>query len=164
MKTKEMVFGIVREKCAFTLLEVMITLLLLSTLLITALPHIANSLAHFQTITTVRKLISDIQYTQQLATRSEDQMASYEIIFNPQLEQYSIRRGSKIIRTEKFPTWVDMAGTNLSQQGNQPGILTFSIQGNPVRAGTITIANKRSGKIYRVIIALLTGRVRVETS
>ncbi|SHE60550.1 hypothetical protein SAMN02745133_00771 [Desulforamulus putei DSM 12395] len=154
---------VLQQNGAFTLVEVMITLILITFMLSVAMPLAADALAHYQTVTTVRKLVSDIQYTQQLATRSEDPKASFEIIFSPPQEQYTIKHGSKTLRTEKFPVWVHLAGTNFGQPG-LPEILTFNIQGNPVQAGTITIINRRSGKVYYVRVAVLTGRVRVESS
>ena len=148
---------------AFTLIEVVIVLLILTCLLSIALPSANNSLAHYQTITSVRKLVADIQYTQQLAIRSEDTKASYELIFYPTYNQYSIRHGAKVLRTEKFPTWVKLMGTNLPVTSGLE-ILTFNLQGNPLRGGTITLTNGRTGKRYDVIITVLTGRVRVEAT
>ncbi|MEG6522529.1 hypothetical protein [Desulfotomaculum sp. 1211_IL3151] len=148
---------------AFTLVEVIISLLFIAIILAIAFPKLNNILAHYQTITTVRNLVSDIQYTQQLATKSEDAYASYEIEFKPFQEQYLIKHGNQILSTVNFPPEVDLVDTNLSQQGMRE-YLTFTIQGNPQRAGTITIQNRKSGKGYFIHITVLTGRVRVATT
>ncbi|ABO49560.1 hypothetical protein Dred_1025 [Desulforamulus reducens MI-1] len=154
------VFG---KNQAFSLVEVIISLLFITTILAIALPKLTNSLAHYQTITTVRQLVSDIQFTQQLATKSEDPYAGYEIFFKPTKEQYLILHGTKTLRTVTFPNAVDLAGTNLSQ-GGKINFLSFNIQGNPLNAGTITIINRRSGKGYFIHITVLTGRIRVDTT
>lgn len=151
-----------RQNRAFTLIEVMVSLILIIMLIGLAMPLMANSLAHYQTVAAVRKLVSDIQYTQQLAIKTEDPMASFEIIFYPTQQQYIIKHGSKSLRTEKFPAHVRLAGTNFGQSGTTQ-ILTFNIQGNPVQAGTITVMNRRSGKVYLIRVAVLSGRVRVES-
>lgn len=147
----------------FTLVEVILVLFLTAIILAIAVPKFNNTLAHYQTITTVRNLVSDIQYTQQLATKSEDTYVSYEIEFKPAQEQYLIKHGSQILSTVTFPPAVDLVGTNLSQPGMKE-YLTFTIQGNPQRAGTITIQNRKSGKGYFIHITVLTGRVRVATT
>lgn len=153
--------SLLKKNHAFTLIEVLVTLALISIIIVLAVPYFTNSLAHHQTVSTVRKLVSDIQYTQQLAIKTEDTYSSYEIVFNPALENYYLKHGSKILRLEKFPPWVDLAGTNLANS-YQREILAFNVQGSPIRAGTITIINKRSGKVYYVRVAVLTGRVRVD--
>lgn len=153
----------VNNNRAFTLIEVMLVMLILTCMTTIALPYATNSLAHYQTITTVHKLVSDIQYTQQLALRSEDTMATYQIIFYPETERYSIRHGLNSIREEHFPTWVELQGTNLPLDDNRE-VLAFNLQGNPLQGGTITITNGRTGKQFDVIITMLTGRVRVETN
>lgn len=148
---------------AFTLIELLVALMLLSIILALTMPLITNSLAHYQTITTVRKIVSDIQYTQQLATKREDAQAAYEIQFNPSWDQYSIYHGPRLLRTEKFPSLVDLHQTNFAGGGVQ-NVLIFNIQGNPVQGGTITLTNRRSGKVYQIRVAVLTGRVRVEAN
>lgn len=151
---------IVRNTQAFTIVEIMIIFMLITCLISIALPSATNSLAHFQTITTVRKLVADIEYTQQLAIRSEDTKASYEMDFYPLYNRYTIKHGAKTIRTENLPTWVQLVGTNLPQVSGME-ILAFNTQGNPQSPGTIIITNGRTGKRYDIKIALLTGRIRV---
>lgn len=146
---------------AFTLVEVLVAVTMIALVTVIAIPYLANSLAHYQTVTTVRKLVADIQYTQQLAVTTEDTTAAYEMVFRRDQEKYYIKHGTRILRTERFPTWVDLAGTNV-QAGGESNILAFSVQGSPVGAGTITIKNRRSGKSYSVKVAVITGRVRVE--
>ncbi|GAB6182062.1 hypothetical protein JCM14036_33810 [Desulfotomaculum defluvii] len=147
----------------FSLVEVILALLFISAILAISIPKLNNTLAHFQTVTIVRKLVSDIQFTQQLAVKSEDAYALYEIVFKPDREQYLIKHGPSILRTVTFPPNVDLVATNLSQSGMQD-FLTFTIQGNPLKAGTITIQNRKSGKGYFIHITVLTGRVRVATT
>lgn len=156
-------WDVAKNNKAFTIVEILIVFMLITCLISIVLPSATNSLAHYQTITTVRKLVADIQYTQQLAIRSEDTKASYEIDFYPLYNRYTIKHGAKTIRTENLPTWVKLVGTNLPQVSGME-ILAFNTQGNPQSAGTIIITNGRTGKRYDVKIAVLTGRIRVVAS
>lgn len=162
MHRKHLDYNIIFRNQAFTLVELIISLFLITVILAIAFPKLNNTLAHYQTITIVRNLVSDIQYTQQLATKSEDAYAAYEIEFKPAREQYQIKHGNQILSTVNFPPTVDLVGTNLSQTGKE--FLTFTIQGNPRRAGTITIQNRQSGQGYFIHITVLTGRIRVATT
>lgn len=146
---------------AFTLVEMLVSLFCIILLLTAAMPLLTDSLARYQTNTTLHKLVADLQYVQQLAIKTEDTTACYEVFFYPTQQQYVIRHGAKLLRTEKFPFYVCLVSTNFGQSG-ETQILTFNIQGNPVQAGTITVMNRRSGKIYLVRVAVLSGRVRIE--
>lgn len=151
------------QQKAFTIIELVVVLMLLSLILAISLPVITDSLAYYQTVTSVRKIVSDIQYIQMLATKKEDAQAAYEIQFNPGWDQYSIYHGPRLLRREKLPALVDLHQTNFTGGGVQ-NVLIFNIQGNPVQGGTITLVNRRSGKVYQVRVAVLTGRVRVEAN
>jgi len=143
------------------LLEVIIVMLIVSTVLAIAVPELGKKLAVVRLDALAGQMAADIRTVQQMAINEES--AAYFIEFYPYGERYEIRKTSHpmyiVLDKVTLPDTADLVATNFS--GDR---LAFSTQGSPVQGGTVTLQDKRSGRFRYVIVTPITGRVRVSDS
>jgi prepilin-type N-terminal cleavage/methylation domain-containing protein len=99
-------------------------------------------------------MAEDIRLTQQL---NMNQDGVYTILFDWQNDMYYIRRGVFTYKKVKMPDGVDLVFTNFNDHK-----LSFKSLGAPQSSGHISLRDKQ-GKFLYVIVAAVTGRVRVDT-
>lgn len=145
----------------FSLIELLLVLLLMAILLAVAMPLGERSVARFNLTGAARQMAADIRMYQQVVISSEDDSNTYQIIFDPSKHRYQFQKNTLIIKTINLPGTVQIANTNFPVHNNQ---LRFSIQGRPKDGGgTITLLDQVTGEFYYVIVAAITGRVRIST-
>jgi prepilin-type N-terminal cleavage/methylation domain-containing protein len=145
----------------FSLIELMLVLLLMGILLAVAVPLGERSVARFNLTGAARQMAADIRMHQQVAISSEDDLSTYQIIFDPSKHRYQLQKNTLIMKTINLPGTVHITNTNFPGQNNR---LRFSIQGRPIDGGgTITLLDQVTGELYYVIVAAITGRVRIST-
>jgi|Deesub1362A_J573_1020465.scaffolds.fasta_scaffold00425_15 Tfp pilus assembly protein FimT len=144
-----------------TLLEVVIVLLIVSTVLAVAGPELAKPLAAARLEAVARQMAADIRVVQQRALNEES--AAYFIRFYPYGARYEVRKAASptyvVLDKVTLPGTVELVGTTFSQDW-----LAFSAAGTPVQGGTVTLRDQWSGRLRYVIVAPVTGRVRVSES
>jgi Tfp pilus assembly protein FimT len=105
------------------------------------------------------RLAADIRSVQQRAVG--EQTADYYIDFYTHIDTYRVKKWdtpfSRVITEVRLPQGVDLYSTNFPD--NHMGI---NAEGLPLpHGGTITLRNRVTGKLKYVIVASITGRVRV---
>lgn len=145
-------------KDGFTLLEVAVFLIIACILTGVGTVAVQRSRADFDLQVVAERLAQDIRSVQQRAL--SEQSPYYFIAFYPVSNDYSIKKSAKLspvkIAEVKLPHSVGIYTTNF--ESNK---LLISAQGTVLRGGTITLIDRSTGKLKYVIVASITGRVRV---
>lgn len=144
----------------FTLIELAITMGIIAILTITVAPVFQKQLAHFNLVQTAYQITADLRELQQRALTENS--TDYNIQFyRNAVNHYTIRKQTRAgpinIKATYFASSVKLGSTNFPSDR-----LYISAVGSPYpHGGTIIIENRRSGEAIYVIIASITGRVRV---
>lgn len=143
----------------FSLIELMLVLLLMGILLAVAVPLCERSVARYNLIGAARQMAADIRMHQQVTISAEEENNTYYILFDTSRHQYKLHRSAKVMRTVDLPGTVQIYSANFPNKQ-----LRFNIQGRPLDGGgTITLRDQVTGELYYVIVASITGRVRIST-
>lgn len=115
-------------------------------------------------------IAEDIRLTQQLNMKQD---GLYTMIFDFANERYYIKKYMDIYKKVELPGGIDLIYTNFDFDNNPYNgpdhRLSFNTRGEPVRAngvligGHLSLKDKNDNILY-VIVASLTGRVRIDTS
>jgi type II secretory pathway pseudopilin PulG len=139
----------------FTIIEVTIVLLIISIVFIAALPVTGKAASFFNLKHSANQMAADIREVQQRAL--SESCSLYMIDFYP--DKYVIKKSSHsvaiIIDAVYLPQGIRIDNTNFSE-----GKIRFSAEGTP-RGGTVTLRDQKTNKFRFVIVASITGRVRV---
>lgn len=152
--------GVIKRLCksnGFTLIELTVVLLIIGLVTVTTGPLTSKGIAHFNLHSSSHLLAADIRELQQLALC--DNSSQYLITFFT--EHYRMTKSSypspKRIGTTYLPAGVRVEHTNFPEN-----VLRFSDQGSPSpHGGTVTLYDQITGQRKYIIIASITGRVRV---
>lgn len=145
----------------FSIIELLFVMLLMGILLAVAVPLGERSVARYNLASAARQMAADIRMHQQVAISAEDTLSIYQIIFDLSKHGYQLQKNILIMKRITLPGTVQIANTNFPGQSNR---LRFNIQGKPIDGGgTIILRDKVTGELYYVIIAAITGRVRIST-
>jgi type II secretory pathway pseudopilin PulG len=140
----------------FTIIEVTIVLLIISIVFIAALPVTGKAASSFNLRHTANQMAADIREVQQRALSESSSL--YMINFYP--NKYEIKKSSHptaaIIDAVHLPQGIRIEHINFSEDQ-----VRFSTEGTPRVGGTVTIRDQKTDKFMFVIIASITGRVRV---
>lgn len=140
----------------FTLLELSFVFLLLGTACTLAFPQFKSALAGCTLYTAARQMASEIRTVQQEALTTGKMV--YRISFDLSGGLYLVQLNTRVLKTVSLPAGVRMT---LKFPDPDQRILEFNARGLPVTAGTIILQESRTGSCYYVIIAPVTGRVRI---
>ena len=115
-------------------------------------------------------IAADIRLTQQLNMKQDGQ---YIMLFDFVNERYYIRKLMANYKKVNLPAGIDLIYTNFDFDNNPSNgpdnRLSFNSRGEPVRAngvlmgGHLSLRDKNGNMLY-IIVASLTGRVRIDTS
>lgn len=143
----------------FTVVELAVVILIMGILVGFAAPNYQAQIARYRVYSAAREMVGEIRAVQQKAIAEEE--ASYNILFDVANESYYIRKGDTTLKTITMQNGVDLYNTNFLCNGN-PNKLGFSAAGRPLdRGGTVTLRSNY-GDIYYVIVAVHSGRVRID--
>jgi prepilin-type N-terminal cleavage/methylation domain-containing protein len=153
----------------FTMIETVIVLLIASILL--TLAFATDKHLNSQKLNAAAAMIAeDIRLTQQLNMKQD---GLYTIIFDFVNERYYIRKHMVIYKKVNLPGGIDLVYTNFDFDNNPHNgpdhRLSFNTRGEPIRANGVLIGGHLSlkdndGNTLYVIVASITGRVRIDTS
>ncbi len=145
------------NKYGFTLMEIVITLAILSILFGVGFYFFKQAVASSNLKSFCEMLYSDILTSQQIAM-SEGR----NYIINFDKKSYSIfKEGEENITTRKTLPYIEIKKTTFSKK--YPGkdhLLFFANTGTPSQGGTITVVND-VGKKRCVVVSYYIGRVRI---
>lgn len=150
-----------KHHCGFTLVEIIVVLAISAVMTTGTIMGFKSLMAANDLRVAGNRMMQDIRTTQQIALAENSSEHSYFIQFyQDPANNYIIKRSATplpiIIASVSFPTSVALVTTNFDSQ-----MLSLSSKGIPARGGTITLKNQVNGKLSFVIVASVTGRVRV---
>jgi prepilin-type N-terminal cleavage/methylation domain-containing protein len=142
----------------FTLVELLITIAIVGIVASMALPQIADTVATQELNIFANNLAADIRAIQQMAINTNGVQTIYTIyFFNGSTPQYNLHDGKRSFKIVYLPASVEMTG--------DPQLIRYAITGSPSSGSqTIEFRSKRTGKYRYVIVASITGRVRVSNT
>ncbi|WP_066637649.1 prepilin-type N-terminal cleavage/methylation domain-containing protein [Desulfolucanica intricata] len=149
----------------FSLLELMIVVLILGILLALAIPQLREPYGRYNLQSAAYGLAEDIRLHMQQTINAQDTLSTYRIKFDTTNNKYYLQRNSDVLQIINLPASVELVYTNFDWDSNgiKDHVLAFNISGKPhPRGGTVTLRDRYSGELLYVIIANITGRVRVD--
>jgi len=141
----------------FTLMEMIIVLLIICIVFISAGPLTGKAFSYFNLQHTASRMAADIREMQQRAVSESSSDYLIEFFDDRYIMKKAMSSKPDIIATVHLPGSVSIKHNNFSS--NKLYISAKSSYGQ--RGGTITIKERDSGKSVFVIVAAITGRVRV---
>jgi prepilin-type N-terminal cleavage/methylation domain-containing protein len=141
----------------FTIIEVVVVLLITGIVFITASPLTGKAAACFNLRHTAFQMAEDIRELQQRALSESSHQYLIEFYPDHYIMKKSIHPVNIRIATVHLPNTIRVEHTNFPEDQ-----IRFSEKGTPSPAGgSIKITDQATGKCKFVIIASITGRVRV---
>lgn len=144
----------------FTLLEISVTLLIVGVLVAGVTPGLRSALGDFYLESSARELAEHIQELEQ--TSLSEESADYYIQFylSP-TDIYLVKKAANslplVVASVGLPPTVSLQNTSFNKHK-----LFISARGTPYpKGGTITLKDEVSGRLKYVIVASITGRVRI---
>lgn len=146
-----------RSSPGYSLVELLVVVGISFLVLVVVFPVYKSSNTHHALFMAARQMAQDIRACQQ-----ENMCApgmSVEIVFDVVGDCYYLASGVKTLRKVVLPAGVDLAAVRFSNRGNA---LSFNSSGVPrPGGGTVTLKSRDESSFYYVIVAPVTGRVRV---
>ncbi len=138
-----------------TLVELLVTVAIIGIVAGMAVPLIADAVATQELHIFVDNLAADIRGLQQLGVNANGTQTIYTLYWiGGSRPQYNLHDREKAIKIVDFPASVAVTG--------DPQFIRYAITGSPsFGAQTIEFRSKRTGEYLYVVIASVTGRVRV---
>jgi prepilin-type N-terminal cleavage/methylation domain-containing protein len=140
----------------FTIIEVTVVLLIISIVFIAALPVTGKAASFFNLRHIANQMAADIREVQQRALSE----SSSGYFIDVRTDHYVIKKSSHptaaIIDAVHLPQGIRKYDTNFSEDQ-----IRFSAEGTPNMGGTVTLRDEKTGQHMFVIVAAITGRVRV---
>lgn len=151
-----------RVSRGFTLVEIALAMALLGIVLVVSLPTLSRPLAHYRLIAAAGQMAQDLREVQQIALNEES--SYYGVFFAAGGHYYEVRKAEgvspKIIKRVVLPPTARIVATTFNNN-----YLSFTAKGTPYpTGGTVTLQDTVSGRFMYVIVASITGRVRVGSS
>lgn len=146
-------------RSGFSLLELLVVVALISMICAMSMMRLGNGLAEQELSAAALEMAADLRWMQQVSTNSP--VSAGGSFFCMVFEgagggSYYVREGVQIRKRSFLPASVKF--------GNAPPILSFSASGSPVSGQTIMLYSRSLGKTLYVIVAAVTGRVRVSAT
>ncbi|CUH94087.1 hypothetical protein P22_0149 [Propionispora sp. 2/2-37] len=142
-----------QEQRGFTVMEVLITLLILSVLAGLAIPNLFKHVADRQLEDAARLLASDIRYLQQLSVNSPPGKYYHMFFRNGSPYGYYITSSTIAVKSVRFDNSVELRVP--------PGYVAFSASGAPQSGYSITLRSNKTKKLKYVLVEGAIGRVRI---
>ena len=143
----------------FSLLELLVVTAMISMICAMGLLRLGDSLAAAELSAAALELAADLRWMQQASVNSPVGAGGpfYSLAFNQATGAgYVVKAGLNVYKRGAFPDSVRLA--------NMPAAVSFSAAGSPTHAQTIALKSLRTNRVRYVIIAAVTGRVRLSDS
>jgi len=153
------------RKCGFTIIELVIVVSILGVLTALAIPAYSRHVSGYKLYTAARQMVGEIREAQQRAVAEEK--ASYYIIFNTDQSRvnekdcYIVKDNMENVKKIELDGAVNLYETNFIKSGSSHR-LGFSANGRPLDRGGRVALEDKYGNVYYVIVAVNTGRVRID--
>lgn len=136
-----------RNNNGFTLIEMVITITVISIIFAIAIPRFDINAGYMEK--TANEFAMDVRYIQMENMKNPN--ADYEIEVNMISNDYCVKNGISIEKTVSFKN-------RYTIDYNNGSVISFSYGGAPKKAGTFTITDTKTGDIKQVTIVPATGR------
>ena len=143
----------------FSLLELLVVTAMISMICAMGLLRLGDSLAAAELSAAALELAADLRWMQQASVNSPVGAGGpfYSLTFNQASGAgYVVKAGLNVYKRGAFPDSVRLA--------NLPQVVSFTGFGSPTHAQTIALKSLRTNRVRYVIIAAVTGRVRLSDS
>ena len=143
----------------FSLMELLIVTAMIAMICGMGFLRLGDSLAEYELSAAALELASDLRYLQQVSVNSPDSAGGpfYLLTFDHGSRAgYNISAAAKNVKRALFPDSVRLANLPLS--------VSFNPNGTPSNAQAIALRSLRMNKKRYVIIAAVTGRVRISNT
>ena len=140
----------------FSLLELLVVTAMISMICAMGLLRLGDSLAAAELSAAALELAADLRWMQQASVNSPVGAGGpfYSLTFNQATGAgYVVKAGLNVYKRGAFPDSVRLA--------NLPQAVSFTGFGSPTHAQTIALKSLRTNRVRYVIIAAVTGRVRI---
>ena len=147
------------ERGGFSLLELLVVTAMISMICAMGLLRLGDSLAAAELSAAALELAADLRWMQQASVNSPVGAGGpfYSLTFNQATGAgYVVKAGLNVYKRGAFPDSVRLA--------NLPQVVSFTGFGSPTHAQTIALKSLRTNRVRYVIIAAVTGRVRLSDS
>ena len=131
----------------FTLIEILVTITVLSIVLAVAVPKLDLNMGYLDK--TSSEFVMDVRYVQ--IENMKKPGSNYEIKIYRDSRKYYVRNGMNIEKTVIFK---DRYNINY----NNGDVISFTCDGAPRKAGTFTITDTKTNEIKQITIVPATGR------
>ena len=140
-----------------TLIELVICIGVLGIIASTAIPKLGQSLAQQELESASLQLAADIRWLQQLSINAGSGTVSYRLLFNnSEPYGYYVTANTQVIKSFTFPKSIRLPGSSAQ--------IGFGLSGAPSGAQTISLQSIKLKTWKYVILAPVTGRVRISNS
>ena len=143
----------------FSLLELLVVTAMISMICAMGLLRLGNCLATAELSAAALELAADLRWMQQASVNSPVGAGGpfYSITFNQASGGgYVVKAGLNVHKRVVFPESVRLA--------NLPQAISFTMVGSPTCAQSIALKSLRTNEVRYVIVAAVTGRVRLSDS
>lgn len=146
-----------RHQDGFGLVELVVVISIMLIAAAVVVPNLRSSYSRHALYVAARQMAGDIRYCQQQAVSIGEE--SYQILFDTDSERYFFKFNTKSLNTVTLLPTIDLVAVRFP--GNTT-LLQFTRTGKPLPGGgTITLQDKVTRSFYYVIVAPITGRVRI---
>lgn len=149
--------GLLRNCGGFSLLELLVTAALITMICGMSMMRLGSGLAEQELSAAALELAADLRWMQQVSTNSPASAGGFPFFMvfeGAGRGGYLVRSGVNVVKRMSLPASV--------QFGNSPPLVSFAASGSPSPGGlTIILQSRQLGKSLYVIIAAVSGRVRV---
>ena len=147
-----------RTHSGFSLLELLIVVALISMICGMSMMRLGGGLAEQELSAAALEMAADLRWMQQVSVNSPVSAGGsfFCMVFDRSGGSYYVREGVQIVKRSFLPGSVSL--------GNSPPIISFSASGSPASGQTIMLYSRSLGKFRYVIVAAVTGRVRISTT
>ena len=136
-----------RNNNGFTLIEMVITITVISIIFAIAVPRFDINTGYMEKM--ANEFAMDVRYVQMENMKNPD--ANYEIEVNAISDDYYVKNGMSIEKSVAFKS-------RYTINYNNGSVIRFSYEGAPIKAGTFTITDTKTGDLKQVTIVPATGR------
>jgi prepilin-type N-terminal cleavage/methylation domain-containing protein len=142
----------------FTLLELTLVILILGVFLSLLVPQLKVPYGHYNLESAAYRMAGDIRYFAQQTINAQSDTDTYKVNFDTSNDRYLFQKNTDVIKSITLPVSTDLEYVNFNKN-----TLSFKINGAPSPlGGTVTLRDRCSGDFLYVIVAGITGRVRVD--
>ena len=142
----------------FSLLELLVVTAMISMICAMGLLRLGTCLATAELSAAALELAADLRWMQQASVNSPVGAGGpfYSLTFNQATGGYVVKAGLNVYKRVVFAESVRLA--------NLPQTISFTAFGSPTRAQSIALKSLRTNEVRYVIVAAVTGRVRLSDS